>query len=214
MEIVTPLGPDVLLFHRMHAREELSRLSDCRVELLSHPDHGDIDLDKILGQNVTIKLAMRDEGTRYFNGFVTRFGAGGKHGRYNRFIASVQPWTWFLTRTADCRIFQDMTVPDIVKAVFAEHPTADFKFDLTSTYRKWTYCVQYRETDFNFISRLLEHEGIFYYFRAHRRSSHDDADRFHRQAHGGGRIRSHQVLHAGAVRAAGGRVHPAVGLCP
>jgi uncharacterized protein involved in type VI secretion and phage assembly len=58
MEIVTPLGPDVLLFHRMHAREELSRLSDFRVELLSHPDNGDIDLDKILGQNVTIRLGL------------------------------------------------------------------------------------------------------------------------------------------------------------
>src|SRR5262249_50700927 len=66
-------------------------------------------------------------------------------------------------RTTDCRIFQDMTVPDIVKKVFGDHPTADFKFELTGSYRKWTYCVQYRETDFNFISRLLEHEGIYFY---------------------------------------------------
>ncbi len=165
MEIVTPLGPDVLMFHRMHAHEELSRQSEYRVELLSHPDHGDINIDDILGQNVTIRLGLADEGSRFFNGYVTRFAQAGKHGRYNRFIASIHPWTWFLTRTADCRIFQDMTVPDIVKAVFTELGVTDFKFDLTSSYRKWTYCVQYRETDFNFVSRLLEHEGIFYYFR-------------------------------------------------
>src|SRR5215204_1278570 len=58
-----------------------------------------------------------------------------------------------------------MTVPDIIKKVFADHPSADVKFELTSTYRKWTYCVQYRETDFNFVSRLMEQEGIGYYFR-------------------------------------------------
>ncbi len=84
MEIVTPLETDVLLFHGLHAREDLSRQSDYQVSLLSHPDHGDIELDKVLGQNVTIKLALRDEGTRYFNGYVTRLAQGGKHGRYNQ----------------------------------------------------------------------------------------------------------------------------------
>jgi type VI secretion system secreted protein VgrG len=164
IEIITPLEPDALRFHRMHGREELSRLSDFTVELLGHPDRGDLDPDRILGQNVTIRLGLADDSSRYFNGFVTRFAQAGMHGRHHRYIASVRPWTWFLTRTSDCRIFQDMTVPEIVKAVFTEHGITDFKFALTATYRKWTYCVQYRETDFNFISRLLEHEGIFYYF--------------------------------------------------
>lgn len=165
IEIATPFERDVLLFHRMHAREELSRLFEYRLELLSHPDRGEIDVDEILGQNVTIRLALAGDCERFFNGYVTRFGAAGRHGRYNRYTALVQPWTWFLTRTADCRIFQEMTVPDIVKAVFVEHGVADFAFELTGDYRTWNYCVQYRETDFNFVSRLLEHEGIFYYFR-------------------------------------------------
>ena len=77
----------------------------------------------------------------------------------------VRPWLWFLTRTTDCRIFQDMTVPDIIKKVFGDEPTNDFKFELTGSYRKWTYCVQYRETDFNFVSRLMEEEGIYYYVK-------------------------------------------------
>jgi len=163
MEISTPFGDDVLLFHRMKAHEELSRLPEYNVELLS--EKPDLNADKILGNNVTIKLELPDDSTRYFSGYVTRFGQGGMVGRYHRYIAVVRPWPWFLTRTTDCRIFQNMTVPDIVKAVFADHDVADVKFETTSSYRKWTYCVQYRETDFDFISRLLEHEGIYYYFR-------------------------------------------------
>ena len=163
MEIVTPLGDDVLLFHGMSAREEMSRLFEYQLDLLSVKD--DVKLDDILGKNVTVKFALPDDQTRYFNGYVTRFAQGGMHGRYHRYIATVRPWLWFLTRTADCRIFQEMKVPDIIKAVFADHPSADFKLELTGTYRKWIYCVQYRETDFNFVSRLMEQEGIGYYFR-------------------------------------------------
>ena len=163
VEIATPLGDDVLLFHGMQAREEMSRLSEYQLDLLS--ERSDIDLDEILGGNVTVGLALPQDGTRYFNGYVTRFAQSGTYGRYHRYFAVVRPWLWFLTRTADCRIFQEMTVPDIVKAVFADHPSSDFVLELTSTYRRWKYCVQYRETDFNFVSRLLEHEGIYYYFR-------------------------------------------------
>jgi len=163
MEITTPLGADVLLFHGMHAREELSRPSVYHVNLLS--EHDDIELDKILGKIVTVAVELPDESTRYFNGYVSRFSVGDKFGRYFRYRAEVRPWLWFLSRTTDCRIFQEMTVPDIVKAVFADHPTADFKMELTGSYRTWNYCVQYRETDLNFVSRLLEEEGIYYYFR-------------------------------------------------
>jgi type VI secretion system secreted protein VgrG len=163
MEITTPLGEDVLMFLGMHGREELGRLSDFQVELLS--ERNDIDLDEILGQNVTVRMALSEDASRYFNGYVTRFGQHGTYGRYHRYSATVRPWLWFLTRTADCRIFQDMTVPDILRQVFADHTMADFAFELTGSYRQWTYCVQYRETDFNFVSRLMEQEGIYYYFR-------------------------------------------------
>ena len=162
MEIVTPLGDDVLLFHRMTAREELSRLSEFEVDLLS--ERGDINLDNILGKNVTVKLELHDDSVRHFNGYVTRFEQVGLHGRYHAYHATVRPWLWFLTRTADCRIFQDLTVPQIIQQVFNDHTVADVKNNLTDSYRKWTYCVQYRETDFNFVSRLMEQEGIYYFF--------------------------------------------------
>jgi type VI secretion system secreted protein VgrG len=163
MEISTPLGAD-LLFHGMTAREEMSRLFEYQVDLLGPLDK-DVVLDDILGKNVTIKLELPDESTRFFNGYVTRFSQRGTYGRYKRYLATVRPWLWFLTRTADCRIFQEMKAPDIIKQVLGEHPAADVKLDLTGSYRKWTYCVQYRETDFNFVSRLMEHEGIGYYFK-------------------------------------------------
>jgi type VI secretion system secreted protein VgrG len=163
MEIATPLGEGALLFHGMRGREELGRLSEYHLDLLSAD--GEVDVDAILGKNVTIKLALPDNSARYFNGYVTRFSQGTLHGRYYQYTATVHPWLWFLTRTSDCRIFQEMTVPDIIKKVFADHGTADYALELTSTYRKWTYCVQYRETDFNFVSRLMEQEGIYYYFR-------------------------------------------------
>ena len=101
MEITTPLGPDVLLFHTMHAREELSRVSEYQVSLLSLKD--DINIDDILGKNVTIKLVLQSDEVRFFNGYVTRFSQGGKLGRYRRYYATVSPWLWFLSRTSDCR---------------------------------------------------------------------------------------------------------------
>jgi type VI secretion system secreted protein VgrG len=163
MEVTTPLGEDVLLFHGMHARDEISRVPEFRLDLLSAD--GEINMDDILGKNVAVKVSLADDSTRYFNGFVSRFSQGRMFGRYHQYQAVVRPWLWFLSRTADCRIFQEMTVPDIVKAVFRDHPIADVKWELTGSYRKWNYCVQYRETDLNFVSRLLEHEGIYYYFK-------------------------------------------------
>ena len=161
-ELTTPLGTDVLLFHRMSVTEELGRLGDYRLDMVS--ERGDVNLDKILGQRVTIKMEVQD-GTRYFTAYVTRFAQAGMYGRYYVYRAVLKPWLWFLTRTADCRIFQQKTVPDILKEVLGEHPLADFKFELTGSFRKREYCVQYRETDFNFLSRLMEEEGIYYYFR-------------------------------------------------
>ncbi len=157
MEIVTPLAED-LLFHGMHAREEIGRLGEYQVDLLSA--NGEVDPDAILGKAVSVALALPDEATHYFNGYVTRFSQHGTFGRYHRYMAVVRPWFWFLTRTADCRIFQELTVPEILTKVFGDHGVADFQLDLTTSYRKWTYCVQYRETDFNFLSRLREHEGL------------------------------------------------------
>jgi type VI secretion system secreted protein VgrG len=163
MQISTPLAEDVLLFQGLHAREELSRPFEHQLTLLSA--HKDINLDDVLGKSVSVQLGLPNGKHRYFSGYVTRFAQSGMVGRYYRYTATSRPWLWFLTRTADCRIFQEMTVPDIIKKVFADHGTTDVEYKLSGHYHKWTYCVQYRETDFNFVSRLMEQEGIYYYFR-------------------------------------------------
>ena len=163
LAIVTPLGEDVLLFHSMSASEQLGRLFQYDLELLSSDP--EIKLEDILGQNVTVRYQRTDGQLRYFNGFISEFGQQGTHGDLFVYQATVRPWLWFLTRTADCRIFQEKTVPDIIKEVFRVHGFSDFEEALSGHYRQWEYCVQYRETDFGFVCRLMEQEGIYYYFK-------------------------------------------------
>ena len=123
----------------MLARAELGRLGEYQLDLLSK--NREVDRDKILGAKVAIKVMQQNDEVRHFNGFVTRFSAGASLGRYARYHAVVSPWLWFLTRTADCRIFQDKTVRQIVEDVFADHPdVADFAFELTESYQPWNTC--------------------------------------------------------------------------
>jgi len=161
--VSSPLGEDVLVFWRMHASEQLGRLFEYRLELLSEDDT--LRLEDLLGKNMTVRLELPEGETRYFNGFASDFAHAGVAGRYAVYKTTLRPWFWFLTRTADCRIFQAEKVPDIVKKIFREHGFTDFEERLSKDYRQWEYCVQYRETDFNFISRLFEQEGIYYYFK-------------------------------------------------
>ncbi len=158
------LGEDVLVFWRMTASEQLGRLFEFDLELFS--EKPDIKLADVLGTNMTIRMELpHQQGTRYFNGFVTQFGFLGVHSvRYAVYRAKLSPWLWFLTRTSDCRIFQNKKVPDIIKEIFREQGFTDFEDKLSGDYREWEYCVQYRETDFNFVNRLMEQEGMYYYF--------------------------------------------------
>lgn len=169
MEITTPLGPDALLFHTLEAREELGRLFEYRIEVLS--ENPDINPSDLLGKHVTVKLELAEGGPRCFDGYVARFGLGARRGRYVGYELVARPWLWFLTRSADCRIFQNKTVPDIIQDVFADYPAAAFELKLTGDYQPREYCVQYRESDFDFVSRLMEQEGIYYHF-THTESRH------------------------------------------
>ena len=163
MTIITPLGGDTLLFHSMTASEMLGRLFEYNISVLSEKNN--IDPDKLLGKNVTVKLELQQGGFRFFDAYVTRFGLMGTHGRYYRYQIIGRPWLWLLTRTSDCRIFQAKKVPEVIKEIFNKYSSAVIEDNLTGTYEPWTYCVQYRETDFNFVSRLMEQEGIYYYFK-------------------------------------------------
>jgi type VI secretion system secreted protein VgrG len=160
--LTSPVPAADLLFQSMNATAGLSTLGEAQLSLLSLKP--DLKPEDLLGKPVTVTVQLRDDAKRHVHGYVTRFGTGVRQGKYFAYQATVRPWLWFLTRTADCRIFQDMTVPDIVKKVFEDHGVANFEFKLFRSYRTWVYCVQYRESDYNFIARLLEHEGIYWYF--------------------------------------------------
>ena len=166
-ELSGPLD-DSLLFSRMRVSEGLSRLFEIQLEVVSLKQ--DIDPRKLLGKSMTVRVVFEDGSKRFFNGFVTRFSQGGVYGRYFAYRMTLSPWVWFLTRTADCRIFQSMNVPDIVDKVFSDDSgkSVEERLGDRGRYEPWEYCVQYRETDFNFVARLMEQEGIYYFFE------HDD----------------------------------------
>src|SRR5215469_1144474 len=164
--IETPLGKDVLLLHGFTGHEAISRLFSFQADLLS--SNNSISFTDIVGKQVTIKVSLVSGDERFFNGFVSRFAQSGSDARFTHYQMEVVPWLWFLTRNADCRIFQNMTIPQIIQKVFSDRGFTDFTCSLTGNYEPHEYCVQYRETDFNFVSRLMEQYGIFYFFQ------HDD----------------------------------------
>jgi type VI secretion system secreted protein VgrG len=163
LSLETPLGPDALLLVRLTGQEEMSRLFHFNLEMLSEDDA--LPAPSIVGKSVTFRVDFPTGEPRFFNGVVNQFTYCGRGDRLSVYRAEVVPWLWFLTKTTDCRIFQSKSVPDIVKQIFGDLGFNRFKFDLKGNHPAWDYCVQYRESDFNFVSRLLEEEGIFYYFQ-------------------------------------------------
>jgi len=163
--VKTALADDVLLFDSMRGAEALGRLSEFSVDMLSLD--GALDISQVLGKPLTVTVATDAEGAvRHFNGIVTRFRGTGWKGDFATYEAIVHPWLWLLTRASDCRIFQDKSVPDIVKEVCQAYGgLANLSLGaLTGDYPALTYCVQYRESDFDFVCRLLEGVGIYFYF--------------------------------------------------
>jgi type VI secretion system VgrG family protein len=126
-----------------------------------------VKIADILGKPLTVELKTCDEGDlRYFNGIVTRFCSTGWSGEFASYQATVHPWLWLLRRASNCRIFQDLAVPDIVKQVCQPYGgvVSLSASSLSGDYPALPYCVQYRETDFDFVCRLLEEAGIYFYF--------------------------------------------------
>jgi type VI secretion system secreted protein VgrG len=163
--VKTALADDVLLFAGMSGSEALGRLSEFRVRLLSLNDS--LNIGDVLGKPMSVLLTTSEDGdVRHFNGIVTRFANTGWSGEFAAWEATVHPWLWLLTRASNCRIFQDLSVPDIVKQVCAAYGGAATLSvtALSGDYPVLPYCVQYRETDFDFVCRLLEGAGIYFYF--------------------------------------------------
>jgi type VI secretion system secreted protein VgrG len=166
VSIKSALADDVLLFRSMECSEALGRIYTYRLDLLS--TRGDIKIADVLGTSMTVVLDLPEGGERYFNGIVTRFAYRGWRDGIASYEAVLHPALWLLTRSSNCRIFQDQSAIDIVKAVCGDAAYGGLVSldagSLSATPAARTYCVQYRESDFNFVCRLLEEEGIYFYF--------------------------------------------------
>jgi type VI secretion system secreted protein VgrG len=165
----TPLGENVLVLKSFSGAEGLGETFEFHVDALS--DQENIDFDKALGQACTIKLKTYEQKQRFFCGILTNAqwlgGETGEQKPYWRYRLVLRPWFWLLGHRANCRIFLDKSVKDIIQQVFTDagfSSGTDFKFRTTGNYDKIKYCVQYRESDRAFTSRLMEQYGIYFYF--------------------------------------------------
>ncbi|MER9300053.1 type VI secretion system tip protein VgrG [Mesorhizobium sp. M0621] len=160
----TPVGSELLTFTHLVGRDEISRCFAYTVGFVS--TDSDIDPLKMLGGPLSIE--GESDPKRWFSGIVSEFRLSRLEDRLAYYEAVMRPWFWFLGNTTDCRIFQNKSVVDIVKDIFKKYGIAEFDLRLHGSYPPREYCVQYDETDLDFVQRLLEHEGILYFFE------HDD----------------------------------------
>jgi type VI secretion system secreted protein VgrG len=163
--IDTPLG-DAVVLHSMGGIEGLSRPFVYEADVVSQ--RSDIEPSELLGQSITVHVSTGDDDgdVRHWNGRVTGFQyIETSDDGDSRYRLTFRPWLWQLSLSADCRIFQEMTIPEIVTKVFQDRGFVDFEVSLSDDYDEKDYVVQYRETDLQFVSRLLEREGIYYFFR-------------------------------------------------
>jgi type VI secretion system secreted protein VgrG len=164
--ITTPLGEDALLLEQVHGTEGISQLFRFELTLLSESETP-VDFSQLLGQAVSVVIRPTDLVPRQFHGIINKLSelhrlVGVQGATFLRYQAEIVPRAWLLTRVARSRIFQQKTVPDVLKVVLG---TQGVTYEIQGKFEPRDYCVQYRETDFAFASRLMEEEGIFYYFK-------------------------------------------------
>ncbi|MBW1895594.1 MAG: type VI secretion system tip protein VgrG [Deltaproteobacteria bacterium] len=154
------------------ASERMSRPFDVRVTLVSKEE---IKFDDVMNKEAVLDILGKADEHRYFHGIISEFVQGGRAGDFHFYRARLVPTLWRLSLEQDCRIFQEKKITEIVKEILEEGETKSDRYlvpkKLEDSYEPKTYCVQYRETDLNFISRLLEEEGIFYFFE-HAKDKH------------------------------------------
>jgi len=170
-QLTTPLGQDALLFRSLNGFERLSLPFEYRISALA--TSREVDLDGLLGEVCTLAVQITSSDRRYFHGRCAQIGFVGNENGGLLYELTLRPDFWFLSRNRNCRIFQDLSAADIVSQLLQERGITRFKLKLEHGFPpKRRFCVQYMESDFAFISRLLEHEGLHYFFR-HDQSGHE-----------------------------------------
>ena len=167
LDFQTPLGKDALLIRSICGREAISQLYSFDVEAFA-PNAEPVDFSKLIGQAVMVSAALKNNEKRYFHGIVKSLVRGARGFTATAYRLEVVPALWLLSQRTQSRIFQQISVLDILKKVLAG---LEVDYEIAGTFEPRDFCVQYRETDFAFASRLMEEEGIFYFFR-HREDGH------------------------------------------
>jgi type VI secretion system secreted protein VgrG len=160
LKLTSPV--EELQISHLAGTEQLGRLFAYDLQLESTDFN--IDAKDLLGAPLAVELAPFDAEGRWFHGITTSFHYVGEGSRRALYQATIRPWLWLLTRRGTCRIFQNKTAPEIIEAVLKDAGFTDFQMSLDGSYATREYCVQYNESDFNFVSRLMEEEGIYYFF--------------------------------------------------
>lgn len=164
LKITTPLGKDTLILHQMEGIEELS--SPFFFTLQCHSAKSDITADALVGKEAGFSVRRQDGSWRDFHGIISTFAPVDDNSGQCLYRLRIVPWLWCLTLSSDCRVYQQKDIKEILADLFQRHGFSDYDFSgLTRTYEKREYCVQYNESAFNFASRLMEDEGVFYWFR-------------------------------------------------
>ena len=163
LEFSSPLGTDKLLAMRLQGTDEISELFEYRVEVVARKGT-DIKPAALVGQRVTMKMQVNDaDDKRYFSGIVASLEATGGDTFFDSYRIRMVPALWLLSLNTQTRVFQDKTVLDIVLEILDSYSIVP-KVDTEASYPTLEYCTQYRETDLHFVQRLLEQQGIFFYF--------------------------------------------------
>ncbi|WP_332684115.1 type VI secretion system Vgr family protein [Bosea sp. (in: a-proteobacteria)] len=159
----TPLGQDFFSLLKFEAREALSELFVYQVDAVSTT--ADADLQSIIGEKCSVKMTLKNGQERVFNGVLVDAQWLGRENDIDSYRFILRPWLWLLSQRSDCRIFKNQTPIEIVEAIFGKEGKASFADRVSDKPGKIDYCVQYRETDLDFVLRLLEKHGIYYYFK-------------------------------------------------
>jgi type VI secretion system secreted protein VgrG len=167
--VTTPLGADKLLLERFTGEEAVSAPFHFTLDMVSKTNN--VSADALVRQPISINMELSDGSSRVIHGRVSRFVQLGSADGLTSYRADMVPWIWFLSLSSDCRIFQKLSVVEIIKKVFDENSFPDYQIKCVKSYPKREYCVQYRESHLDFVSRLMEEEGIFYFFE-HSGSKH------------------------------------------
>ncbi len=165
LKIQTPLGDKALLLDWINGTEEVSSPFHFDLGLLS--EQGDLELKELCAKKVNVSIRTAHNTLRHFHGYVSSFHHDGTDGTISSYHATLVPWLHFLGLRSNCRVFQKLSVLDIVQKVFKDYGVlADFVVEAEpGSYKPIPMSVQYNESDLAYISRMLEEYGLYYYFR-------------------------------------------------